>query len=1175
MTTATSSFYSNIGKNSQNNNNNDANSDTILITNSDKNVQNTKVSSPKVVKQTMKPVSDFKSLRSNDIKFNNFVEVKYDRSKVSKTGGTVPHSDLKQQQHQQPQYNKPNSIKEQKQQKVSPSRSDSGDDVFFASSKKTKTCGGDSMVLHTLSSDESRSSKSEKDDEKVKFVGSKPEPRIGSNIVVSIPQSRRSSFSDDSFENMSLAMLKTAKQKSKPNLTYKQSVSVDDSVLSSANSSGGTNRKHQDIPKLKIELSTLKTKLSVPKSRLLNRESRFSVDDRSMIYNFSQQQHEVDVNEYAKNIGLKPISRHLDNQSDRTESESSHKKRKKNGKHSKEPGSKRRKLHAEISSQEEESLKLKLKLTANKPSKHERKSCSSTGENSTSPKVSKVEFEQLTERKPIDVPTKEKILELRQIRHKTSTSVTPTEKMPEATADTVPKQVSLVSSQPSTSKLVAKSIQSSVALAAPSTSSLSSSKQAQSVPDTKAKTFTVVPQQKPKALPEIRPLNISGRMFSPPHVPNYPSLSFATTRPTTSMQSSGRQPAMRPILKRPSGDEAFQMSKQVRFDSSFGHRKMTPGLIPTTSIRPQNRPVTSSPKTETYYNSTMSSSYTHEITTKKPVPMLLPPSSISVTKMTDMPKSIQSGSNTNSRPALEIVRISSSAPTIDQQHMKQIHSVKQQQSIKVPRPLPQTIPLVKIKKAANSLMTTASMQSSINTPVYSRSSSLGSDLPSNSNRKNDSFSPGLSKKAALPEPTVILDLSGKDSPPIENNQETSSSIIIDITSSNSADEMPQTSETTSANQSNQTNNSNINTKTPSSKTTSTNIEKTANGSEIPNTSNNLLNSNEMSITNKNLNERRDRKVSDETTKTSLQNLQLLSDSALNREKMLPSSPPIPSPTTSTILSPRPVPLPKLNEINKLRTSATVRQQSASVRNIPNPSALAFRNQTAPQKSYAKASSSTSTLATTTASMLNTKVGNTSMQSVTPVSMNSIRPTQTPSVSSSSNLTSLASAKRSSLSSNVSSTSSTINTQSVSTTSSKASNIPPPRVVSTLPTSTPQSPSSSTPSTTILSSSSSIGATITNTTTNTIINSSSSNSGTISTSIPVSTTTTTAAAAPATPSTTTTISIKQTSPINNNDLNEAKLIAAKKNLHIEKLAANLRAAAASSDLKLGGGATTVA
>lgn len=151
-----------------------------------------------------------------------------------------------------------------------------------------------------------------------------------------------------------------------------------------------------NIPKIKIELPSLKTKITVPKTNndcytiskspsdgatrhhgdppLKKVRFDFSNSDSPRIisstnercYDFDDADSNcVDQMEYAKRIGLKPVER-------KVESIILHRKRKKS-KHSKDLDNKKPKLHVS-SSLDDESLKLKLKIMGGKSSKSDKKS---------------------------------------------------------------------------------------------------------------------------------------------------------------------------------------------------------------------------------------------------------------------------------------------------------------------------------------------------------------------------------------------------------------------------------------------------------------------------------------------------------------------------------------------------------------------------------------------------------------------------------------------------------------------------------------------------------------------------------------------------------------------------------------------------------------------------------
>uniref|UniRef100_A0A1A9UST2 RING-type domain-containing protein n=1 Tax=Glossina austeni TaxID=7395 RepID=A0A1A9UST2_GLOAU len=204
---------------------------------------------------------------------------------------------------------------------------------------------------------------------------------------------------EEELDNQTLSQLKNASRKSSHNSVKE--------IAKESRKEESVKSKPKNVPKLKIELNSLKSKLiEKPKSadiRLDNlmehraKQRKLSLDESKPL------KEKIDLKTYAKSIGLKPIEvqtnvevsevshdKYTPNASpmsscssttsssngninhgsiadhSTSSSSSSHKKRKK--KHSKESresgGSKRKKLHAEISSHSaEESLKMKVKLT--------------------------------------------------------------------------------------------------------------------------------------------------------------------------------------------------------------------------------------------------------------------------------------------------------------------------------------------------------------------------------------------------------------------------------------------------------------------------------------------------------------------------------------------------------------------------------------------------------------------------------------------------------------------------------------------------------------------------------------------------------------------------------------------------------------------------------------------
>lgn len=871
------------------------------------------------------------------------------------------------------------------------------------------------------------------------------------NIVVSIPQSRRISMSDENVENLSLAMLKTANKKNKAN-SYKQSISVDENLLRKY---AGTDDVKRDIPKLKIELSSLRTKVTTIPNEKKSRDQEFERSYHS----------QVDLTEYAKHIGLKPIDRDpefdVTNKYENSD-KSSHKKRKKSNKHSKEPGSKRRKMHAEISSQEEESLKLKVKITANKPSKHERKS--SSDEKKTSPQHEQHKLEE-----------KKKLLELRKVRHKPKSD----------DADVIITQITYPSQSSSTVFAKPKPVQ----------------QQQQDIKKPLPKTY--LPGMKAQSkLPDIRPIN--NKIFSPPHVPNYPSF----TMPAQKLY----QPRLAPIsstthaaLKRSASIDGYlPLQKQAKLEPIS--RKVIPNLIRTNSkvYSPTDR------KPEPYYNSAMSATYTHEITTKKQAPILLPPTSISVTKIKDIPK--LSPTSTITRPALEIVRIPSTTPTLDQQA-----AAKQPQ-----RPIPQTIPLAKIKRASQSSL-----------------SPFSTTKMSNGGSSKD-------KKPLIRLDTTPLDLSGKSidmknmSPKNKSPPPAPPIDIIDITTPTKSINEKSTKQENLVNNKVQRTNEIKSGNLPKSNPDA-NLVKSISGDVTKIYTSLASTTTQWSPRTETASMLLDRKINElKNNEQRLQNLKLLSESALNREKLSVSTSTSAVTTTTTVNNRQQLSstMPKLNDINnKMIRPAPVRQQNASVRNVPNPSALAFRyHEMVPKQSPPSSSSfstnSSSSPPPTPPSSTNVPVTSSKTLSASPLnssSSNSTTAQQLMSLATSANTTTIGTNQ----------TLPSLTTKMVSPTTTTT--------VATAATTT--TPTINQQQQLIKQNQHQQQQQVQNIKSNTSSNVQSNNGSTAA-------------------ATTTTVTT------NNNDTNDAKLIAAKKNLHIEKLAATLRAAAASENSS-GNTITTVA
>lgn len=313
-----------------------------------------------------KTTSDFKSLRSNDIKYKSDVCVPKSAPKAhrsDKEPTTKSH-------HRSP--NKATALGRRKSAHSVSNALSSAQDTFTSMKRQH-----DEEVQHAKKRTKPSTANHKQIATTNVTASDTPQTLKAPSVVVSIPQHRRrNSMSDDHYNYFSLSKLKTANKKLKSSAT-KPSVSVEKSVMQKYVNEPKKVEK-RNVPKLKIELTRLP---QVPKSH----------EEEVQSPPFEMISFPSNITEYAKHIGLKPVeatclldtppvstddteSTSQESKADDFTDKSLHKKRKKSNKHSKEPGGKRRKLHAEISSQQKESLKFKLKLTAaNKPSKSERK----------------------------------------------------------------------------------------------------------------------------------------------------------------------------------------------------------------------------------------------------------------------------------------------------------------------------------------------------------------------------------------------------------------------------------------------------------------------------------------------------------------------------------------------------------------------------------------------------------------------------------------------------------------------------------------------------------------------------------------------------------------------------------------------------------------------------------
>ncbi|XP_050073422.1 protein suppressor 2 of zeste [Anopheles maculipalpis] len=684
-----------------------------------------------------------------------------------------------------------------------------------------------------------------------------------------------------------------------------------------------------EIPRLKIDL---KAKLSIPREKNPNLSppssssssaatspssatSATSSTGKSPVWPMGKE-------EYAKTIGLKPVYAstvpEVPEANESGSHSSSHRKRKK-GKHSKEAGSsgKRRKLHAEISSQHDESLKMKVKLTE-KPPKHERLKSSGNEEEVVQPKsppapavvpepvpsppkpskviditkdddeVKFVNEQKLTQVKssppvtpkelPLSVPvpassasSKEKLNEMRSVRHKPMVYIPNLDRS--LSADSASSGSSINS--------LLESVGAKTSLLKPTPALIPTSTAASGMAG----------KSQPRAAILSRPM------------PSCPPLAYpiASSPVTSSTTGSIRTMAAPPAIKRSISTDSNGNGSAAKVP-----RLEPPALMPPVSLLPAKHPAPIQAPMFNFakganrakaaqqaagmaptqpdhipYRSPISASYTKEIpSTKKPLPgLLLPPATVSVTKMTEIATSATlspSPVHENSRPAVEFLRISANAPVADKPTLAPFTTPKM--NTKTTRPPPATIPLIKIKNPAgtngNETMQSPGTPPSM-TPLSPHMRPKGpvrssSDPTTGSNAK-------------------ILDLSGSGG---SGGRRLSDDVII-------LDHSP----------------------AKSSRIVDSNRAKPAPAGNF--------------------------------------------SSVKRTPDMMSFSPPT---STTTLLSQgvSPVqktlaPLPKLTEINRHR-SLTVRQPNASIRSIPNPSALAFRGSQTSVATTVSSSSHTSSTA---------------------------------------------------------------------------------------------------------------------------------------------------------------------------------------------------------------------
>ncbi|XP_053674446.1 protein suppressor 2 of zeste [Anopheles nili] len=512
----------------------------------------------------------------------------------------------------------------------------------------------------------------------------------------------------------------------------------------------------EEIPRLKIDLPRLKTKLSVPRgpgepstgpsppgsssssAATSPSSGSSSTAGKSPVWPMGKE-------EYAKTIGLKPVYAGCAEPlaTDTKTASSSHRKRKK-GKHSKETGSsgKRRKLHAEISSQHDDaSLKMKVKLTE-KPPKHERlRSSGNEEETAPQPKsppaiVPPPEPAKIPVKVPPKVPAKviditrddDEVKFVHSERRQQPAPVAPEPKPPAAPPSPLPPSPSAVSSKDKLNEMrnvrhkpmvYIPNLDRSLSADAPGASS--------SINSLLESVGAKVPLLKPTPalIPTSVATSLSGKsqlrhpMLARP-MQTCPPLAYPLAASSTVVSSAARSMPAPAAIKRSMSTDGGANVKVPRLEP--------PSLVAPASLLPPKQPIHApmfnfakganrakaaqqaanvAPPTQPEpvpYRSPISASYTKEIPpVKKPIPNLqLPPVSISVTKMSDPTSSPVSSSTSssnlldNGRPALEILRIAPNAPVADKPSLAPFVTPKV--APKTTRPPPATIPLIKIKK---------------------------------------------------------------------------------------------------------------------------------------------------------------------------------------------------------------------------------------------------------------------------------------------------------------------------------------------------------------------------------------------------------------------------------------------------------------------------------------------
>lgn len=979
------------------------------------------------------PVSfgDFKRLRSNDIRYSDY-ETSSSSSGVglsstkavatsSNKSGTVPGNDSKKTESQNAKkYNKINNdynnLSDSSGKKVS--EDNSRNKVYGNGATNNQREGEFAPAQQVCVA-------------KTKHEKSKPSPSRSENngapMAITASTTSAAAVGEKSEKSSELKCYVNLKKQM---------------VVSPLSSSAETHRK--EVPKLKIELPSLKTKITIPKPdsekspRSVHSSSTSSSAATSPTTSSSASGKSpmwlkpddgvksvdvpsIDIEEYAKTIGLKPVHKISSSEGGQKKKKKSstssspdpsfHRKRKK-AKHSKESGGKRRKLHAEISSQHDESLKMKVKLTE-KPSKHERKPSEEITPQSpkeptkhntevtpssslpappapppsalplaspvaaattmlTPPKEDSSKVIDITkgdddddvkiiEQPTLDVwpmapanvteksttvatrvnelpnlpslcgsdsSTKAKINEMRAIRHKPMVYIPNLDKN---LSDNSPTINNLIQSVQAKTGFIDKDNDVQIVSTSRLDGNALSLSKVPMPPLVPTKPISTVPSMKP---PTVIPSTVSGRMvstnsipkpqqrvtaqsqqvFSPRHTPSYPPLALQSApkkviTPTTSNSTNVYQPRnVNPSLKRSISVDSnstnnvppktprvdlMELNSQNQFLKKPIYAPMfnfVKGASLAKNGNPNRLPTSAN---DVPYKSPISSSYTKEMSTKKPVPsLLLPPSSISVTKMTDtVPQPIP----VDNRPALEIVRIPSTAPVADK---PQTSPKSTSVTSKASRPPPPTIPLIKIKKSASVPEQPTSPISPSVFQVTSSSTNNSSKLSTTCASRQDTGG-ALDLTTRANDDLIILEGSDSLTPKLNGNE---------------------TKPKTNAEKRPDIDSSRLELINSLIQTSAASMIKAGSGvmaklqSSIPG------------------------------LKLPPEMIGFAITSSSNVMPKLTVSSPSSGSTMTTTTAAKSIPMPKLAEINRNRNTA-VRQLNPSVRSIPNPSALAFRNQT--------------------------------------------------------------------------------------------------------------------------------------------------------------------------------------------------------------------------------------